>query len=327
MNSLWGLTSLRKPSDFESKIIMGDGVRVLVVDIGVITLCLPFGHTLLLIDVVYVPSIRRNLIYTDVVIILSLVVVNYLLILVVVGSRVLYDGLYVLNVNNVSDNSNVGNVWGIYLCPKLKDLIKKGILHDIVFFDYDTCVDCIKGKSIVKTKNKGGNTYNNVLQLIHTNIYGLITSTTMSVYRQERRLNVRFDTKGDNHYDEIGRNLDPFIKFLDECEIKAQYTMPSTYKKNGVVERHNHTLINMMRCILSHSSLLVSLLGYALRIVVYILNQIPNKFSFTIGNEHLVCRLKKSIYGLKHTSRKWYFKFVEVVTSFGFKENATDKWL
>jgi len=39
--------------------------------------------------------------------------------------------------------------------------------------------------------------------------------------------------------------------------------------------------------------------------------------------EHLVCKLKKSIYGLRQASRQWYLKFDQVVTSFGFKENAS----
>jgi len=62
VNSLQGFTSLRKPSDVESKIIMGDGARAPIEDIGVVSLNLPSGHVLLLKDIVYVPSMRRNLI-------------------------------------------------------------------------------------------------------------------------------------------------------------------------------------------------------------------------------------------------------------------------
>jgi len=42
------------------------------------------------------------------------------------------------------------------------------------------------------------------------------------------------------------------------------------------------------------------------------------------GKEHLGCKLKKSIYGLKQASRQWYLKFDEVIRRFGFKENAVD---
>jgi hypothetical protein len=43
------------------------------------------------------------------------------------------------------------------------------------------------------------------------------------------------------------------------------------------------------------------------------------------GSEHLVCKLKRSLYGLKQASRQWYLKFDEVVTSFGFVENPFDE--
>lgn len=36
------------------------------------------------------------------------------------------------------------------------------------------------------------------------------------------------------------------------------------------------------------------------------------------GEEHLVCKLKKSMYGLKQASRQWHLRFDEVVSSQGF---------
>ncbi|KAL6178306.1 hypothetical protein ACLB2K_049824 [Fragaria x ananassa] len=43
------------------------------------------------------------------------------------------------------------------------------------------------------------------------------------------------------------------------------------------------------------------------------------------GSEHMVCRLKKSIYGLKQVSRQWYLKFDSVVTENGFVKNPLDE--
>ena len=39
----------------------------------------------------------------------------------------------------------------------------------------------------------------------------------------------------------------------------------------------------------------------------------------------LICRLKKSIYGLKQASRQWYLKFHSVVASYGFVKNKVDQ--
>ena len=50
----------------------------------------------------------------------------------------------------------------------------------------------------------------------------------------------------------------------------------------------------------------------------------PEGFSSSNG-EHLVCKLKKSIYRLKQGSRQWYLKFHDVISSCGFVENIMDQ--
>ena len=39
----------------------------------------------------------------------------------------------------------------------------------------------------------------------------------------------------------------------------------------------------------------------------------------------MVCKFKKSIYGLKQASRKWYLKFNDTIVSFGFNKNIVDQ--
>ncbi|KZV52170.1 hypothetical protein F511_07125 [Dorcoceras hygrometricum] len=47
--------------------------------------------------------------------------------------------------------------------------------------------------------------------------------------------------------------------------------------------------------------------------------------NFVLGDpKNMVCKLKKSIYGLKQASRQWYHKFHEIILSFGFEENLID---
>ena len=53
--------------------------------------------------------------------------------------------------------------------------------------------------------------------------------------------------------------------------------MPSTPQHNGIAERRNHTLLDMVRCMLINSSLPEFLWGEALKTVAYIWNQVSSK--------------------------------------------------
>ena len=53
--------------------------------------------------------------------------------------------------------------------------------------------------------------------------------------------------------------------------------MSGTPQQNGVSETSNRTLMDIVRSMLSNSSLPVSLWMYALKIVMYLLNKVPSK--------------------------------------------------
>ncbi|RVX10567.1 Retrovirus-related Pol polyprotein from transposon TNT 1-94 [Vitis vinifera] len=73
-----------------------------------------------------------------------------------------------------------------------------------------------------------------------------------------KQINIMKSNRGGENY---GRNLEdgqapgPFVKFLQEHVIIAQYTMPDSLNQNGVAERRNRTLLDMVRSMLSNSKL------------------------------------------------------------------------
>lgn len=90
---------------------------------------------------------------------------------------------------------------------------------------------------------------------------------------------VRSDRGGEfyGRFTESGQCPGLFAKLLESKGICAQYTMPGTPQQNGVAERRNHTLMEMVRSMLSNCKLPMSLWIYALKTATYILNRVPSK--------------------------------------------------
>ena len=58
--------------------------------------------------------------------------------------------------------------------------------------------------------------------------------------------------------------------------LYPKYT-PGTPQQNGVAERRNMTLLEMIRSMMSYSTLPITFWGYALNTVMYLLNLVPSK--------------------------------------------------
>ena len=91
----------------------------------------------------------------------------------------------------------------------------------------------------------------------------------------ERKLGVHIKQLRSN---QGGEYLSGQFKFyLTQEGIVSQLSALGTPQQNGVAKRRNRTLLDMVRSMLSYSSLPISFWGYALETVTYLLNLIPSK--------------------------------------------------
>jgi len=96
----------------------------------------------------------------------------------------------------------------------------------------------------------------------------------------DRKVKVVRSDRGGEYYEkfnESGQCKGPFAKLLESQGIYAQYTMPGTPQQNGIAERRNRTLMEMVRIMINYSNVPLSLWMYALKSAAYLLNRIPTK--------------------------------------------------
>ena len=196
-------------------------------------------------------------------------------------------------------NENSSSLWhkrlGHISKRRIERLVSDRILDSLDFAYFEICTNCIKGKQ-TNTRRFGANRATDVLELIHTDVCGpwngqryFITfindfsrygylylihekSQSLEVFKSfkvevenqlnKRIKNVRSDRGGEYYgkYDGSGEQRPgPFAKFLEECGIIPQYTMPGSPSMNGVAERRNRKLKDMVRSMISHSNLPKSL--------------------------------------------------------------------
>jgi transposase InsO family protein len=199
---------------------------------------------------------------------------------------------------------------------RIKRLVNEGILQSLDFTDNDPCVDCIKAKH-TNTYKEGAKRSSEILEIVHTDVCGpfppcytgekyFVTfiddysrymylylifekSDVFQMFKDFKRevekqtdkviKIVRSDRGGEYYgrFTEMGQREGPLARFLKEEGIVPQYTMPGSAYQNGVAERRNRTLKEMVRAMLNYSTLPIKLWGEALRTAVHILNKVPTK--------------------------------------------------
>ena len=68
-----------------------------------------------------------------------------------------------------------------------------------------------------------------------------------------------------------------FLDYLVDHGIQSQWTPPYMPQHNGVAEKRNRTLLEMVRSMMGKADLPKSFWGYELEIPIYILNIVPSK--------------------------------------------------
>ena len=151
------------------------------------------------------------------------------------------------SMKRLKSNEKFSTLWHKHLGhsrPRIERLIKDEILPDLDLSYFDTYVDCIKGKLTVEISNAKVDRCTELLGIIHTDYsrYGFVElihekSNSLEAFKakvelqQGKKIKVVHFDKGSEYYgryDETRRNPGPFVKYLQECGIDAQYTMFGT---------------------------------------------------------------------------------------------------
>ena len=192
---------------------------------------------------------------------------------------------------------------------RMAQLQKDGVLESFDLKSDDTCESCILGKMTKSPFTGSCERGEGLLDLIHTDVCGPFRTTT----RDTNRFYVTF-TDDYSRYgyiylikhksetfekfkefkheveNQLGRKIKmlrsdrggeylsiEFNDYLKECGIVSQLTPPRTPQLNGVAERRNRTLLDMVRSMMSRATLPIHFWGYALETAAHILNLVPTK--------------------------------------------------
>ncbi|GJX04449.1 putative RNA-directed DNA polymerase [Tanacetum coccineum] len=266
------------PGDF-GVVKMGNTGLSRIAGIGDICLKFDTGMELVLHNVKHVPDMRLNIIST---------------------------GLL-----DEDDNDDMTELWHKRLGHMSENgmsiLSKKNVLSGVHDINLKKCSHCLAGKQIRHAfKSCSLFRMENILDLVHSDICGLMKTKTLGgcsyfvtfiddhsrkvwvytlktkdqvldVFKQFHALVERQTGKKLKciRTDNGGEYIGPFDAYCREHGIQHQKTPPKTPQLNGLAERMNRTLVERVRCLLSHAGLPASFWGEALNTAVHVINLTP----------------------------------------------------
>ncbi|KAJ9566645.1 hypothetical protein OSB04_002611 [Centaurea solstitialis] len=276
-NHLQGFTRRETFRKDRSNLRVGEGTPLIAKAVGSYSLSLPSGLVLELENCYYVPKMMKN---------------------VIKRSKDIEDQTYLWHCRLGHINKK-----------RVELLLKGGFLGTFVFKPFDNCESCLSGKMTKEPFNKDSERASDLLEIVHTDVCGPFSHEARGGYWYFITFTDDFSRYGyvylmrhksesfekfREYHNEVQNQLDRKIKFLRsdrggeylsqefgnhlmECGIVSQLTHPYTPQMNGVSERRNRTLLDMVRSMMCHCTLPVSFWGHALETATHILNRAPTK--------------------------------------------------
>ncbi|GJV11645.1 retrotransposon protein, putative, ty1-copia subclass [Tanacetum coccineum] len=277
-NTTQGLRESRKLKPGALSLYMGNGQRATVEAIGSYHLCFPSGLVVVLHNCHYAPSITRGIIlvsrlYDDGFInrfdydnTISVFRNN-----LVYFSAVLRDGIYEIDLSN--SNTNDSSMYAVSNKRAKLNLDSSLLWH--CTHQQETIVSR-QGVSYFVTFTDDFSRYGYVYLLKHKHE----VFETFKVFQKEVENQLEKTIKS-LHFDCEGEYMSQeFLDHLKEHGIIAHRTPPYTPQHNGVSERRDRTLLNMVRSMMSQTTLSKSFWDNALESAARILNMVLTKKGF-----------------------------------------------
>ncbi|KAJ9556764.1 hypothetical protein OSB04_011378 [Centaurea solstitialis] len=307
-NHLQGFTRRETLRKDRSNLRVGEGTPLIAEAVRSYSLSLPLGLVLELESCYYVRKMIKNVMSFDLLVdqatpVNGLYTVN-----------LQDDNKEIYHISKRSkDIEDQTYLWHCRLGHKNKKrvelLLKGGFLGTFDFKPFDNCESCLSGKMTKEPFNKDNERATDLLETVHTDVRGPFSHEARGGYRYFITFTDDFSRYGyvylmkhksesfetfREYQNEVQNQLDRKIKFLRsdrggeylsqefgnhlmECGIVSQLTPPYTPQMNGVSERRNRTLLDMVRSMMCHSTLPVSFWGHALETAAHILNRAPTK--------------------------------------------------
>ncbi|GJV15738.1 retrotransposon protein, putative, ty1-copia subclass [Tanacetum coccineum] len=192
---------------------------------------------------------------------------------------------------------------------RIEKLQYEGLLKSTDDESFDQCVSCLSGKMTRKSFPHRPERAIDLLGIIHTDVCGLLRHVSRQgasyfitftydynrygyVYllKHKHKVFETFKVFKNEVENQLGKTIkalrsdrgseyisQEFKDYLKACEIVQQLTPPYTPQHNGVSERRNRTLLDMVRSMMNLTTLPLSFWDYALESATRIINMVPTK--------------------------------------------------